>query len=349
MVANISVVATVSSTYHRGKVEPKMIRHRKNRRRRGVSRIGVIVVLIIVALLIALLVPAVTHVREAQALTQCTNNLKQIGLGLHNFETTFKRLPPLYGGHCPDLCTASSKFPYVWGSTHVFILSYLEADINSGTMRSGQPSDALPSLALFKKTDTYICPADPSVLVSGEIGGASYAANAQVFAPLQDETLTGKGDMYDMSHANFCDRGSSIAGIKDGASNTIAFTHSYGLCGSQNTGTFWLYSTGYRQPPETFLTFQPWSRATYIGQKGMTGPGERPFQVRPLPYDRLHNSHDGLGCDPLLPASPHPNGMLVLVLDAAVRTVSPNISVANWNKACLPNDGSMDLPQDWAE
>src|SRR5205085_2131711 len=94
-------------------------------KRRGFTLIELLVVIAIIAILIALLVPAVQKVREAAARTQCTNNLKQIGLGLHNFEGTFKRLPPLYGG-AKNL--ASVKFPSTWGSTHVFILPYIEQD-----------------------------------------------------------------------------------------------------------------------------------------------------------------------------------------------------------------------------
>ena len=82
-------------------------------RRRAFTLIELLVVIAIIAVLIALLLPAVQAAREAARRAQCTNNLKQIGLAMHNYESANGSFPPGEKGCC-------------WGTWGVFILPYVE-------------------------------------------------------------------------------------------------------------------------------------------------------------------------------------------------------------------------------
>src|SRR5689334_23095061 len=96
---------------------------------KGLTLVELLVAIAIIGVLIGLLVPAVQKAREAANRVQCQNNLKQLGLGLHNYHGTYERFPPAY------VAAGLSSGPG-WGT---FILPYIEQEALGQQVPKGPP------------------------------------------------------------------------------------------------------------------------------------------------------------------------------------------------------------------
>jgi len=139
------------------------------RRIRAFTLVELLVVIAIIGILIALLLPAVQAAREAARRAQCVNNLKQIGLALHNYHSSLGAFPPEYVAwsntttYCgwPTGPTAGNPQPR-WGWA-VFIMPYIEQAPLHGILgpntKFGIPP--VPAAELSTKINAYLCPSDP--------------------------------------------------------------------------------------------------------------------------------------------------------------------------------------------
>jgi len=132
------------------------------RNRRGFTLIELLVVIAIIAVLIALLLPAVQAAREAARRSQCVNNLKQLGLGIHNYHSATNAFPPLFEnfGTAPNgPSEPGGPWPLGWA---VMILGYIEqqALFNAANFSYGAYAGPNVNTLSAAKLATLICPSE---------------------------------------------------------------------------------------------------------------------------------------------------------------------------------------------
>ncbi len=304
-----------------------------NRNRRGFTLIELLVVIAIIGVLIALLLPAVQAAREAARRTRCTNNMKQLGLAVHNYADTYGRVP------IGQDVYISARGYIILTNWSINLLPHMEQSsaYNAWNISFSFPE---PPNTTVSRTGigAYHCPSSPTDvaesftaptglsyniagLAPGEVfrsGVVDYAVSANVYVPpLQ---LGGMIDYY------ITPRAAPLAAVTDGLSNTMMF--------AEMTGG-----------PRAYLAkgvADPLYNAGYaFGHLG----GLNRLSLRTYSYDGrvpfggncVINCNSGGGN----PFSFHPGGANVTLGDGSVRFLKQTVAASTMYKLIGINDGGI--------
>lgn len=191
----------------------------KNRNHKGFTLIELLVVIAIIAVLISLLLPAVQSAREAARRSQCINNLKQIGLAMHNYHSAQGGFP-LGGSKAPRGSANNNYDPWTQWSAQAQMLPYLEqtalynaVNFSWAPAGDGSTSDPINNTAYNTRVAAFLCPSDGR---AGKSNLNSYHGSTGVSSVQGGFTGLTSGIFATWASTN-------IADVMDGTSNTVAF------------------------------------------------------------------------------------------------------------------------------
>lgn len=314
------------------------------RARRAFTLIELLVVIAIIAVLIALLLPAVQAAREAARRAQCVNNLKQMGLALHNYHSSNNAFPPakIYSGSA----TTSNGGKGLVLNTTVFtmILGGMEQTALLNAYNFTQPSSdsawqsanptligdaAANSTVVGTMISSYVCPSDdaPRAITSNPMTTSdaysrnnamrsNYLASTSVYTEYDGGTIPSPG----YQGAFFNDISTAISDFKDGTSNTLLIGESRQINIYDVFGPYWGAGTHTSThgrvltPGDGYARF--WLPNASWGDNDCPG-NIKACNPRGLPYAWVFSSL-------------HSGGINVLMGDGSCRFVKNSISTVTW-------------------
>jgi len=312
--------------------------------RKAFTLVELLVVIAIIGILIALLLPAVQAAREAARRSQCSNNLKQIGLALHNYADVNRRFP-LGNSHFTFEWDGTTPSPHRHGSVFVALLPYMEQQsLHSACVFKGDTDflSVLPDGQPVYSTwiDTLLCPSGIGRTYNPRNGDSVTGSQNRAlssYSPCQGNQYFSScnyhGNAYGTGPANHGDTydgnqisgvfahmawGASFADITDGTSNTLAMGEIRPECSWHGSGG-WMYFNSL------------WFATTC-----------------PINYCNCPNTINYATCDCKAPGgwvcdmgfkSPHPGGAGFLHADGSTRFISETIDYEMYQRLGDRHDG----------
>ena len=332
----------------------------ESRFRRAFTLIELLVVIAIIAILIGLLLPAVQKVREAASRMKCSNNLKQIGLALHNYQGTNERFPP--NGTYPANATQGDSW-----SALARLLPYLEQGnlfLQVDFTLPGNVQDAVTR----QRIPVYICPSEindrprPATSPTG-INRYPLSYGANVGGWLTWNPVGGQGGDGAIPYATSLQGGTNPASFTDGMSNTLGYAEVKAFTWIVVTNTSYPANTAPPLPnPAAVSGFAP--SGLTPAQRGHTGWTEAQtfhngfttvlppntalnYMSAGTVYDiDLMSSQEGASAtrvsfDTVTSRSYHTGVVNVLLMDGSVRSVANSIDPYAWRAAGTRNGGEV--------
>jgi prepilin-type N-terminal cleavage/methylation domain-containing protein len=343
--------------------------------RRGFTLIELLVVIAIIAILIGLLLPAVQKVREAAARMNSANNLKQIGLALHNYNDSTGSLPPTHGWE-PKLSSGQRYSPNgAHGSALFHLLPYIEQDnlykssfttqyffyvLGPGTTTSYSYSSSDPTYG-YNYNITYSYTAYPTYTsvpsgIRAYWNMAVYSQPVKAYTAPHDPSNTSVNYYSNyLVNSDVFGKNYKIQTIPDGTSGTVLAAEAYASCYGSTTGgyrnAFWAgyyyegygysynytynYTGSYYRNLGYTTTTYSYSY-TYNYAPKFSPVAGKTFQARPSPSQ----------CDSQLPQGLASGSIQLLMGDGSVKGVGQGVSTTTW--AALVSSDAGDVPgSDW--